>query len=126
MNIVMTKEALISHLTHRLKLARAEDDRLLKEHQKAEQRALVEYKDKIRKALKWTYAEAKQFHRTRDISFESPSCPRPQSTLIDRELRCVKIDTRKRGEFTIVPKTDLYDAVQWLPEAERPKASLCD
>ena len=124
MSIVMAKDKLIEHLTERLKLAKAEDALKLAAHRSQEQAALLKFRERLREALKWDYKKAKEYCYRKSISIESPACPSSQAAAIDRELRCVKLDVRK--QFTVTPKTELFSAVNWLPEAERPRSSMCD
>lgn len=75
--------------------------------------------------MKWDYRTTKgRYFSAKEIG--TPSCQTSQATGIDRELRSVKLNTRKSDQFTIVPKTDLYAAVTWLPAAERPKRDMCE
>jgi hypothetical protein len=125
MNIVMSKAALILHLAERLKLAKAEDASVLKDHRKAEQETLIEFRAKLREALKWDYKTAKsKYFSVKEQS--KPSCPRSQAAAIYQELRSVQLDTRKSEQFRISPNTDLYNAVNWLPASERTKPDLCE
>jgi hypothetical protein len=125
MNIVMTKPALIAHLTERLKLAKAEDEKALRKHITEEEKCLLKFRANLKEAMKWDYAKAK--NKYFDVPNPSPpSCPRPEANLIDRELKSVKLDMRKVETFTIKPGTDLCRAVNWVPAAERLKDSVCD
>ncbi len=126
MLLSMTKDAILKRLAEKLALAKADDAKVTLQHQKAEDVALVKFRERLKAAMKWDYATAK---KREEVSFgyrERPSCPTLNAHGIARQIEILKLDMRKVESITIHEKTDLYNAVFWLPDSQQPKKTPCD
>lgn len=125
MNITMTREALVAKLQDRLAAARVEDARLKIEHLVQERDALKAFRQLLRDAMKWDYTKVKFYSFRAELDHNRrPSCPRSEATKIEIAIRSLTFDTRKTA-FRISPSSDLYNAIHWLPIAERPNPYMC-
>ena len=125
MIVTMTKEELLERLNDRLKAAKAEDARMLKEHQGKEQNVLREFRNNLRLAMKWDYQTFKRYNYEVSLKHGSrPDCPVSNARDIARVLLQVKLDTRTT-KYSIQPGTDVHNAITWLPVAEQINKNLC-
>lgn len=123
MNISMTREAILEALERQLKLAKAEDEGIKKQHEKEEQAALAKFRATLKDAMTWDYKRVK--NRSYDaLQLKSPACPRSNAEPIARAIQHVTLDTRSR--FVAGQGSDLHQALTWLPESKRPKKSICE
>lgn len=125
MNISMTKDELLARLKEQLAIAEAEDRRAAEVHEKEEQQALERFRAKLKAALKWDYKTAKKSRYSRDLSMESPDCPRLEAPFFKNLITSLKLDTREQ-KFNLSDGGDLHRAVTWLPASRRPKETVCD
>lgn len=126
MNVTIERAALIKQLELNLAAAKKEDERIIARHAEEEEKALALFRSRLSAAMKWDYEKVKKQKFETGVGYhERPTCPRSEATRIALILNSVKLDTRK-GNFTASPKTDLYDAIHWLPASKRPKADMCE
>lgn len=131
MTISMTREALLKILEERLADAKKEDERAAKAHKKEEEAALRKWKDGIRKAsvrlLPVTYDQWKKLDwRQKEIpSLDQPSCPMRHAVGIQAIIDRVNMDMRK-ANFQVRDRSDVSNAINWLPPSKRKSETVCD
>jgi hypothetical protein len=123
--ISISREELLAKLAQAKVKADREDAKAAARHEKEEQAALKRFRDQLREALKWDYKTTKQNYFRVGSRNDFPSCPMRHATRIEIAIEQIKLDTRK-GRFHLNENSDWYKAAMWLPESERPKASVCD
>ena len=127
MPISISKESLLAKLRQQLKIAESDDAARTKKHRQDEQAALVNFRAKLREALKWEYAKAKKedfsigFNRYRN----APDCPKLSAPRFKELIKRVELDERKQP-YSIHESTDLYEALMWQPASVRDKETPCD
>jgi hypothetical protein len=122
--ISISREELLAKLNEAKARADKEDAKNAAKHEKDEAAALKRFRDNLREALKWDYPTAKAKWFRVDVK-DVPQCPRRHAHAIEVAIAQVKMDSRK-GRFRLADNSDWYRAAMWLPESERPKASVCD
>jgi hypothetical protein len=121
--ISITREELLEKLLAAKAKADREDAKAAAAHEAKEQAALRKFRAELRAAMKWDWKTAKRKYGR--VEFESPSCPARHARHIELAIAQVKMDSRK-GRFHLSDQSDWYRAASWLPDSERPKASVCD
>jgi hypothetical protein len=101
-----------------------EDAKAEKKHMADEAALLLRFRAKCREALKWDYETFKKNYFRVGVE-DRPYCPQRLARPIEMAITQVKMDTRK-GRFRLTDQSDWYRAATWQPEADRPKASVCD
>lgn len=122
--ISITREELLAKLNDAKARAERHDAATAKAHKKDEAAALAKFREKLREALKWDYGTATKKLEWRGVELKRPTCPLRQASRIELAIKQVEMDGRKR--FNLKTTTDWINAASWLPESERPKASVCD
>lgn len=124
--ISISRDELMAKLTEAKERADREDAKALAKHEQQEQAALKKFRDLLITARAWDYKTLKSHDMRVEIPWESrPNCPLRSSRSIELAITQVKLDSRK-GRFRLSDQSDWYKAATWLPESQRPKASVCD
>lgn len=103
MDFSFSKQGLLDALEARRAWAVALDKKLIAKHAAAEKKSLVEFREKCRAALKWTYEEMKVKTGYGNRLFElprRPDCPRSAASMLEHALLEVSRDGRSRYRIT--------------------------
>lgn len=124
MFITLTKVELLKLLSAQESRAKVEDKRVAKAHKQDECNALKKWKDRLRKALKFDYKQAKD--AAYDFAyFRSPSCPMLASPRFSTMIANVTLDMRK-SPYRIHDGSDIDKALKWVPKYERVSKTVCE
>lgn len=126
MFITLSKDALLKLLEAQEVIAKKEDAKSAKFHQKDEAAALVKFRERLKAALKWDYATAKKSQQdyTNRIEMPSPKCPRLEAPRFRGIIEGIKLDMRK-SPYRIHDGGDLHRALNWKPESQRVSETVC-
>ena len=126
MTISMTREALTAKLQSQIALAEEEDRRNAFSHKEKCKAAFAAYREKLRQALKWNYAEAmKHADDYEGVRLKLPSCDLLKAESIRRIAKLVSLDTRK-SNFKISEGSDIFRALNWTPERLKEPSTVCE
>lgn len=122
--IVIPRTELIDALEARRPWAQKLDEKNLKNHAAAEQRALAQFQKRCREAQKWDYAALKQHNFEVEVPYrERPDCPNSVEVSLDNQLAALKLDQRKT--ITVSDSNENARIYWLLTHDERKKASVC-
>lgn len=122
--IVMDREELIAALEARRPWAQRLDEKNLKAHATAEQRALTQFQKRCREALKWDYEALKEHSFEVEVNYrDRPSCPNSVEVSLDNQLAALKLDQRKT--VTVTDTNENSRIYYLLTHDERRKAEMC-
>jgi hypothetical protein len=70
--------------------------------------------------------KGKNFGVSLEHDFRPDRCPQRQAAPIERMIRDIKLDQRKKDSYQFSEGSDIYIAVTWRPDSKRIKDSVCD
>jgi hypothetical protein len=126
MDFSYSKQGLLDALEARRAWAVALDKKLIAKHAADEKKTLVDFKNKLRAALKWTYEDYKRnttYYTNPFRDLRVLSCPTSVVARLDNALREVNRDGRKR--YRVTDKAGMRTIHYLLTYDENAKPDVC-